>query len=170
MKKKGDHIMCNSKLILGITTLITFGTLTFIVPSTSIASNTTSARTPSTWNKVSPNDTQQRDGNLNKTTENGGVFVSGAEYKPQRSKSTESKVREIHKKSGIKEDVIYDLFDRGFTNGQVKNIVIVKIISGEEIQDIADTYSDTNKDLDLLLNSYQISKSDFSSKKSEIFD
>lgn len=74
------------------------------------------------------------------------------------------------KKSGIKEDVIYDLFDRGFTNGQVKNIVIVKILSGEEITDVADTYSDTSKNLDLLLNSYQISKSDFSSKKSEMFD
>ena len=162
--------MHNSKLLFGIITLIAFSILTFNSPSISNASSNTSSRTPSTWNKVSPNDTQQRDGNLNKTTENGGVFVSGAEYKPQRSKSTESKVREIHKKSGIKEDVIYDLFDRGFTNGQVKNIVIVKIISGEEIQDIADTYSDTNKNLDLLLNSYQISKSDFSSKKSEMFD
>lgn len=162
--------MFNSKLLLGITTLTTFGTLIFISPSTSIASNNTSSRTPSAWNKISPRDTQQRDGNLNKTTENGGVFVSGAEYKPQRSKSTESKVREIHKKSGIKEDVIYNLFDRGFTNEQVKNIIVVKILSGEEITDVADTYSDTNKDLDLLLNSYQISKSDFSTKKSEIFD
>ena len=95
--------MHNSKLLLGLTTLVAFSSLTFTSPSTSIASNNTSSRTPSTWNKVSPSDTQQRDGNINKTTENGGVFVSGAEYKPQRSKSTESKVREIHKKSGIKE-------------------------------------------------------------------
>ena len=148
--------------------LTTFASVVFISPS--ITDAATSARTPNTWNKISSKDTQQRDGNLERTTSNGGVFIDGAEYKQQRSKDTDKNVRDIHAKSGLKEDVLYDLFDKGFTKEEVKNIAVVKALTNEDVSDIANTYNDTNKELDLLLNSYQISKSDFTNRKNEMFD
>ena len=155
------------KTLMAIT-LATFTSAAFITPS--ITNAATSARTPNTWNKISSQDTQQRDGNLERTTSNGGVFIDGAEYKQERSKATDKNVRDIHTKSGLKEDVLYDLFDKGFTKEEVKNIVVVKALVNEDVNDIANTYNDTNKDLDLLLNSYQVSKSDFTNRKNEMFD
>lgn len=161
--------MSCKKIFSAFLALFAFGVATY--SSTQVfASSSTSSRTPNTWNKVSPEDTSQRDGNLNKTTENGGTFIAGAEYSKQRNQSTYKSVSKISKKTGVKEDALYPLFDRGFSENEVKDLIVVNVLSGEPLNEIANTYEDSKKDLNLLLNAYQIKQAEFNNKKSEMFD
>ena len=161
--------MRHKKIFSLFLTLFAFGFAAYFNPQV-FASQNTSSRTPSTWNKVSPEDTSQRDGNLNKTTESGGTFIAGAEYSKQRNQSTYKSVSKISKKTGVKEDALYQLFDRGFSENEVKDLIVVNVLSGEPLNEIANTYEDSKKDLNLLLNAYKIKQVEFYNKKSEMFD
>ena len=161
--------MRHKKIFSLFLTLFAFGFAAYFNPQV-FASPNTSSRTPSTWNKVSPEDTSQRDGNLNKTTESGGTFIAGAEYSKQTNQSTYKSVSKISKKTGVKEDALYQLFDRGFSENEVKDLIVVNVLSGEPLNEIANTYEDSKKDLNLLLNAYKIKQVEFYNKKSEMFD
>jgi len=65
---------------------------------------------------------------------------------------------------------LHQLFDRGFSENEVKDLIVVNVLSGEPLNDIANTYEDSKKDLNLLLNAYKIKQAEFNNKKSEMFD